>query len=835
MKYLTFMGCLFLMCCIITGCPNTNHSTNSAVLNAPSTVYLPTTGSVTLSVLNTSNTAPAQGISASNLPANVSSTQCNAAPLSACQITLTATGAAAATNIPITIQGSNTNPSTSNLSIEALQFNVSSTLFTQPGSETVTIINPTHFQINIGQIGLSTPNSNVSFGANTCGNALAPLAQCTIALNANANAYIPANSSLSVIVTNTGGTVGTGSVTIAPPQVTFGSNDIVLDNQNGSTTNIPLTLGSGFNLQNPIFHLYQQGTQTPFPNVTVTTNCPSVVTASSSCQVTLTNNAQLNPQNDATLTLTADNLTASQSLNVNVLNSVAINTESSGNSYYTTMTNGPRYAVISVTNTDPTETTHINAVTLSNNNAFSIVNRTTSGTDPFYGSTAQCSSTANSNLNQVNQLSPQTTCIIVAKGAIGNPSLSASNAVLTLNTVMGGILYNKVFNLTNTTYLYTAGDFYNLGSAAAGSNKLLAKCTNGQCQNFFGDSSSGANSRINILVTDQSGNLYAGGYFTSLGTATAGSHQLLAKCTGSTCQNFLGDTTSGADHEILTMAIDANQNLYVGGHFLTLGSASGGSSRLLAKCTNGSCANYFGNNSSGANAGIENIAIQGNTLYVGGFFNQLGTATANSNLLAQCSNGSCENYFGNNSTAGASGTITNLISSGSDLYTSGQFSSLGSATAGSNLLLAHCSNGTCQNYFGDTSSGANSYVFNMTTDQSGNLYVGGDLSSLASATSGVKLLAQCSGNSCQNYFGGTTAGGDSPVDILTTDSDGNLYAGGYFKSLGSATTNGHYFLLATCHNNDCQNFITPSSANLGADSGIFALAISNQISAVPQP
>ncbi|MCB0047502.1 MAG: hypothetical protein KDD92_18910, partial [Caldilineaceae bacterium] len=107
--------------------------------------------------------------------------------------------------------------------------------------------------------------------------------------------------------------------------------------------------------------------------------------------------------------------------------------------------------------------------------------------------------------------------------------------------------------------LYAGGDFTTAGGATV---NRVAKW-NGSSWTALG---SGMNSTVRALTMDASGTLYAGGYFTAAGGASA---DYIAQWDG-TSWATLG---SGMDSYVGSLTTDAGGNLYAGGWFTTAGGA----------------------------------------------------------------------------------------------------------------------------------------------------------------------------------------------------------------------------------------------------------------------
>jgi hypothetical protein len=119
---------------------------------------------------------------------------------------------------------------------------------------------------------------------------------------------------------------------------------------------------------------------------------------------------------------------------------------------------------------------------------------------------------------------------------------------------------------------------------------------------------------VEVLRADESGNLYAGGFFAVAGGITV---NYIAKWNGSTW-NTLG---SGMNDIVHGIVLDGSGNLYAGGWFSTAGGITVNS---IAKW-NGSSWSALG---SGAGSDVHALAVSGYTLYAGGYFTSAGGIAA---------------------------------------------------------------------------------------------------------------------------------------------------------------------------------------------------------------
>jgi len=326
----------------------------------------------------------------------------------------------------------------------------------------------------------------------------------------------------------------------------------------------------------------------------------------------------------------------------------------------------------------------------------------------------------------------------------------------------------------------------------------------------------GTNAWIYSLVLDSSGNIYAGGIFATAGGVSANN---IAKWNGSAwsalSSGMSGGSEGGAIHKIMT---DSSGNLYAGGSFDTAG---GIATNNVAKW-NGSSWTALGSGM-GMSGGISISIVYGlafdksGNLYAGGWFTTADGVAANNiakwngsawsdlagfrgEVRAIATDSSGNLYAGGWGSAGDSGnnigkwngSTWSALGSGMDgdvysivfdsagnLYASGGFHTAGGVTVNGIAKW----NGSTWSALG---SGINGWGFVLAFDSSDNLYVGGDFTTAGGVS--ANKIAKWNG-SAWSAVGSGMSGTDSFVSSLTFDSSGNLYAGGSFTTAGGLPAN----------------------------------------------
>jgi hypothetical protein len=218
---------------------------------------------------------------------------------------------------------------------------------------------------------------------------------------------------------------------------------------------------------------------------------------------------------------------------------------------------------------------------------------------------------------------------------------------------LGSGINGPVYALAASGNDLYAGGYFN---TAGGVNAYVARWNDGSGWSTLGLGTGGVRfTLVNALVVSASGELYAGGDFSTMdGIGALG----IAKWNGG-AWSALGAGVSG---RVFALAVSGS-DLYAGGDFYQAGG-------VIATNTakwNGSAWLALG---SGMNDWVFALAVSGSDLYAGGSFREAGGVTANG--IAKW-NGSAWSPLG----SGMNGGVEALAVSGSDLYAGGWFTTAG--------------------------------------------------------------------------------------------------------------------------------------------------------------
>ncbi len=342
------------------------------------------------------------------------------------------------------------------------------------------------------------------------------------------------------------------------------------------------------------------------------------------------------------------------------------------------------------------------------------------------------------------------------------PYTSGTKAAVTGYKLNGSDLNNKFAPYTTGTKVSTTGIKVNGNDMS----NIFAPMVSNNIWSALGTSPNGT---VKGIQTDSLGNIYVVGGFT---TAGGSSINAIAKLTGDSTYSLVGSGAISTSGQLNCIAIDSDNNIYVGGTFTSIG---GVSATNIAKW-DGSAWSALG---SGVNGACNDIKIDStNKVYVGGAFTSAG-GVSNTGYFAMW-NGSW-NALG----TGLDATCNALaIDSSNRVYLAGAFTLCGGSTSW------HIGSWDGTAY--DTTSftgglrGTNNTGNALAINSSGILYIGGfNITSMG----GVSTANIGSYNTNTNKWSALGSGLNGTCNVLALDTNNNLYAGGSFVTAGGVTCN----------------------------------------------
>lgn len=283
--------------------------------------------------------------------------------------------------------------------------------------------------------------------------------------------------------------------------------------------------------------------------------------------------------------------------------------------------------------------------------------------------------------------------------------------------------------------------------------------------NLWNNVGNGANRQINDLVIDNSGQVYAGGWFTSIG---GNSINRVARWDGNSWHALGG----GPSNNINAMAISPNGDLFIGGLFTTV---DGMSANRVARW-DGSNWHSLG---TGLNGTVFDMDVAPNgDLFVVGSFTTAGGITVNQ--VARWDGSSWHSLSGglSHSTLSPRGRSCRVAANG-DLYVGGTFTSAGSVTGTNHIARWDGSN------WHALGTGLNNQVYCIAIHPSnGSIYAGGIFS--AGGSTSLNRMAIWNGSNWQSIG---TSSPNNPPSSMAFDGNNNFYTGGAFTAIDGVSAN----------------------------------------------
>jgi uncharacterized delta-60 repeat protein len=313
------------------------------------------------------------------------------------------------------------------------------------------------------------------------------------------------------------------------------------------------------------------------------------------------------------------------------------------------------------------------------------------------------------------------------------------------------------------------------GSARNGIARLN---TNGTVDTSFLASGSGANNIVRCLGVQSDGKVVLGGAFTIVNDEVrAGIARL--NDTGT-----LDNAGAGVvRHDVAVVAVQSDGKIVIGGSFVNFAGAS--RNRVARLNNDGTLDTSFLATGAGANGDVLALAVQADgKIVIGGNFTNV-NGTARNRIARLNTDGTLDTNFVVG--GGADSAVRKIaIQSDGRILIGGAFTNIDGVAR--NRIARLGANGTLDNSFLGSGTGANGPVSTLAVQSDGKVLIGGDFTSF-NGTSRNRVARLNSDGALDAAFLASGTGANDQVFALALQSDGKILIGGLFTTVNITARN----------------------------------------------
>ena len=324
------------------------------------------------------------------------------------------------------------------------------------------------------------------------------------------------------------------------------------------------------------------------------------------------------------------------------------------------------------------------------------------------------------------------------------------------------------------------GSFVNF--AGTSRNRIARLNNDGTLDTSFLASGAGANGDVLALAIQTDGKIVIGGTFTNV-NGTARNRIARLNTDGSLDTGFL--VGAGADSTVRKIAIQSDGRILLGGTFANIdGTARNGIARLGAT---GGLDNSFLGSGNGANGPVSTLALQsGGKVLIGGDFTSF-NGTSRNRVARLNADGTLDNAFLSSGSGANDQLFALAVQTDGKVLIGGLFTTVNGLAR--NHIARLNADGTLDAAFLTSAAGANSAVRAMVVQSAGRIVIGGEFGNYNNVYRGGSARLKTDG-SLDETFINFNSGANGRVTAIALQSDGKVIIGGLFSTVNDFTRGG---------------------------------------------
>jgi uncharacterized delta-60 repeat protein len=292
----------------------------------------------------------------------------------------------------------------------------------------------------------------------------------------------------------------------------------------------------------------------------------------------------------------------------------------------------------------------------------------------------------------------------------------------------------------------------------------------------------GFNNSVISIAIQSNEKILVGGEFTTY-NGTNSNYIIRLNSDGSVDNTFLS-IDDGFDDRVFSISIQSDGKILVGGGFASYNGTN--SNSIIRLNSDGSVDNTFLSIDNGFDDVVNSIVIQSDgKILVGGDFSTYNGTNSNS-IIRLNSDGSVDNTFLSIDDGFNSQVRSIAIQSDGKILVGGNFTTYNGT--GSNYIIRLNSDGSVDNTFLSIDDGFDSRVFSISIQSDGKILIGGQFTTY-NGTNSNYIIRLNSDGSVDNTFLSIDNGFDDVVSSIAIQSDGKILVGGYFTTYNGTNSN----------------------------------------------